>query len=241
MAKKHTELFQIARYDCDVVGNQTLPSMVRMMIKVSGDQSRALGVTDDKIHSLGLGWIITQHDMYINRLPKAGEEVQITTEAVSYNKYFCYRHFWIHDVSGDECVHMKSTFALMDMKERKMGHVADEVVAPFESEKIKRIIRSEKIASLETPELEGEYKVRYLDIDDNQHVNNSVYLGWMMDVLGYDYLSTHEPEQVSIKFNKEVRYGESIHSLVERDNRVSRHQIKVNEDICAEANITWRE
>ena len=59
MAKKHTELFQIARYDCDVVGNQTLPSMVRMMIKVSGDQSRALGVTDDKIHSLGLGWIIT--------------------------------------------------------------------------------------------------------------------------------------------------------------------------------------
>lgn len=241
MAKKHTETFHIARYDCDVAGNQTLPSMVRMMIKVSGDQSRALGVMDDNLASLGLGWIITQHDMYLTRLPKAGEEVQITTEAVSYNKYFCYRHFWIYDELGQECVHMKSTFALMDMTERKMGHVADELVAPFESDKIKRIIRSEKIVAVNKPRYEEEYKVRYLDIDDNQHVNNAIYLGWMMDVLGYTYLSTHEPKQMSIKFNKEVRYGERVLSLADLENQVSRHQIKVDNDICAEANITWRE
>ena len=35
---------------------------------------------------------------------------------MSYNKYFCYRNFWVHDEEGKECVFVKSTFVLMDQK-----------------------------------------------------------------------------------------------------------------------------
>ena len=39
------------------------------------------------------------------------------------------------------------------------------------------------------------YRVRFYDIDSNQHVNNAMYFNWIIDVLGYDFLTTHIPEK----------------------------------------------
>lgn len=240
VAKKYSEIHQIPYYECDTENYLKIPTMIKMLIKISEDQSASLGVSDEFVLSLGLGWIILQHDLTIHRLPQAGESIKLVTEAESYNKYFCYRNFWIYDEAGKECVHMETTFALMDLKERKMGSVPDEVIAPFESEKIKRIKRGEKILPLETAEREEEYRVRYYDIDGNKHVNNSVYLDWMLDVLSYEFLSTHVPKTIFIKFNKEVRYGESVMSRYQHlEEGVTRHQISFGGDASADANMTW--
>ena len=99
----------------------------------------------------------------------------------------------------------------MDPKTRKVSSVPDEIVAPFGSEKIKRIKRYPKI----TPITQGQflpYRVRFYDIDSNQHVNNAMYFNWLMDVLGYEFLTKHEVTQVTIRFDREVAYGHLIES-----------------------------
>ncbi len=241
MVKQYTEKYTIPTYECDQSDYLKIPTLVKILIKISGSQSEELGVSDAYVHSFGLGWIILQHDLKITRLPKAGETVTLTTEAASYNKFFCYRNFWIHDEEGNECVLMETTFAMMDLKARKMGSVLDEIVEPFESEKIKRIKRGEKILPVEEIKAEKEYAVRYYDIDDNQHVNNAIYLDWMLDVVTIDWITDYIPTTLSIKFNKEIRYGEIIDSSYQQDETgLSRHQVVVGEDICAEANIMWQ-
>ncbi|MGX7024177.1 acyl-[acyl-carrier-protein] thioesterase [Vagococcus hydrophili] len=240
MAKKYTEKYVIPSYECDRSDYLKIPTLVKILIQISGNQSKSLGVSDAYVHTFGLGWIILQHDISIKRLPVAGETVTLGTEAANYNKFFCYRNFWILDEEGNECVTMETTFALMDLKERKMGSVLDEIIAPFESEKIKRIKRGEKVLPVEEITQSKEYSVRYYDIDDNQHVNNAIYLDWMIDVLEIDWLTEKRPSSVSIKFNKEIRYGEVVTSSYQQDeDNTSRHQVTVGEDICAEANITW--
>lgn len=241
MAKKYTEKYTIPSYECDRSDYLKIPTLVKILIKISGSQSEELGVSDAYVHSFGLGWIILQHDMKITRLPKSGETVALTTEATSYNKFFCYRKFWIHDEEGNECVLMETTFAMMDLKARKMGSVLDEIVAPFESEKIKRIKRGEKILPVEEVKAKKDYLVRYYDIDDNQHVNNAVYLDWMLDVVEIDWMSDYIPVAISIKFNKEIRYGEIVDSSYQQgETELSLHQVLVNEAVCAEANIRWQ-
>lgn len=240
MAKKYSEIHQIPYYECDTMCYLKIPTMIKMLIKISEDQSESLGVSDEFVLSLGLGWIILQHDISITRLPKAGETVKLTTEAESYNKYFCYRNFWIHDEAGNECIKMATTFALMDLEERKMGSVPEEVIAPFESEKIKRIKRGEKIQPLESVDGQKNFAVRFYDIDGNKHVNNSVYLDWMIDVLDYEFLTAYVPTSISIKFNKEIRYGESAESVYQKENDTTKHRVQSGNDISAEANITWR-
>lgn len=240
MAKQYSETHQIPYYECDRTQYIKISTLVKMLIKISGAQSEILGVSDEYMASLGLGWIILQHEIDITRLPKANESITLTTEAESYNKFFCYRHFWVHDKDGNECAFMSTTFAVMDLNERKMGSVDEKIIAPFESEKIKRIKRGEKIEPVSKIDNQKNYGVRYFDIDLNQHVNNAIYLDWILDSLDGEFLEENTPKKIAIKFNKEVLYGDDIASAYELvDGETTHHCITSKNETSAEANIKW--
>lgn len=243
MAKKFTTPYEVAYYDGDITRKMTIPSMLAVVIKTSEEQSDALGRGADFVASFGLGWVITNYELTITRLPKVGEKIAITTQAIAYNKYFCYRNFWIHDEAGVECVLIKSTFVLMDKKNRKMSSVLPEIIEPYESEKVTKIYRGEKIEKIETSQFLP-YRVRYFDIDGNQHVNNAIYFNWLLDVLGYEFLVTHEPITINVKFDKEVEYGQEIESHYERieteQGLETRHEIRIAGQVYCEANMKWR-
>ncbi|WP_207695697.1 acyl-ACP thioesterase [Enterococcus sp. DIV0212c] len=243
MAKKYTTPYEVAYYDGDITGKMTIPSMLAVVIKTSEEQSDSLDRGNDFVASFGLGWVITNYEIHITRLPIVGEKVAVTTQGMAYNKYFCYRNFWIHDEQGNECVLIKSTFVLMDRKNRKMSNVIPEIVEPFDIEKITKIYRSEKIEKVEDGEFLP-YRVRYFDIDGNQHVNNAIYFNWLLDVLGYDFLSTNEPTFINVKFDKEVEYGQVVESHYEmldtEDGKTTRHEIRIDGQIYCEANMNWK-
>lgn len=145
MAKRYTKKHEVSYYECDINQTMMFPSMLGVVIKTSEDQSDALGRGSDFVKSFGFTWVITNYSIIITRLPKVGEIISVTTQAMEYNKFFCYRNFWIHDEQGEELVKIESVFVLMDFVNRKMSSVNEEIIAPFESEKIKKIKRQEKI------------------------------------------------------------------------------------------------
>ncbi|MCB5951590.1 acyl-[acyl-carrier-protein] thioesterase [Enterococcus sp. BWT-B8] len=242
MGKSYTMPYEVAYYDGDITKRMTLPSMLAVVIKTSEEQSALLGRGAEFVAGFGLGWVITNYEIEIKRLPMVGENIQITTQAMSYNKYFCYRNFWIHDEAGEECVQIKTTFVLMNKKNRKMSNVLEEIIAPYESEKIKKIYRNEKIEKIESGIFHN-YRVRFFDIDGNQHVNNAIYFNWLLDVLGYEFLSKHQPLRVNVKFDKEVEYGHEVESHYEvLENETgpwTRHEIRIEDQLYCEANIQW--
>ncbi|MGM0123486.1 acyl-ACP thioesterase [Enterococcus sp. AZ194] len=243
MAKKYTTKHEVAYYECDINQTMTFPSMLGVVIKTSEEQSDKLDRGSEFVASFGLTWVITNYQMAITRLPKVGEIIDVTTQALEYNKYFCYRNFWVHDQEGNELVAIESVFVLMDLKNRKMSSVIEEIIAPYESEKIKKIKRAPKMEKIQQAEVIP-YRVRFYDIDSNQHVNNAMYFNWMIDVLGYDFLTTHQPVAVNIRFDKEVEYGNMIDShyeIVALEEQIeTRHEIKIGELVCCEAAIQWK-
>ncbi|MGX6980163.1 acyl-[acyl-carrier-protein] thioesterase [Vagococcus elongatus] len=243
---KFSEKHRIQFYECDATGKLTLPMLLNIVIKTSEAQSEALGRGTGYVNSLGLTWVITQHDINISRLPETNEQVTVTTEAREHNKYFCYRNFWLHDTDGNELIAIESTFVLMNIETRKMVSVPEELIAPYESEKIKTIKRGEKIGDMDSFE-KREYRVRFSDIDTNGHVNNSRYLDWMTDSLSFDFLMSRQPEKILIRFIKEINYGETVISRWAGTydpsfggTRVTEHTIMVGETKCAEGLITWK-
>lgn len=161
MAQKYTKKHEVSYYECDINKTMTFPSMLGVVIKTSEEQSDHLGRGTDFVSSFGLTWVITNYSMKINRLPHVGETIDVTTQAMQYNKFFCYRNFWIHDEEGNELVEIESVFVLMDLVNRKMSSVNEEIIAPFESEKIKKIKRQEKIEPIESG-LMLPYRVRFM-------------------------------------------------------------------------------
>ena len=225
----------------DMNGHIKLPDVILLSLQVSGMQSIELGVSDKTIlEEHNLVWIITDYDIEVVRLPRFAEEITIETEALSYNRLFCYRRFTIYDETGQELIHMMATFVLMNRDSRKVHAVEPEIVAPYQSEFDKKLIRGPKYANLEEP-VTKDYHVRFYDLDMNGHVNNSKYLDWIFEVMGADFLTQYIPKKINLKYVKEVRPGGVITSSVERTGLESKHEITSEGATNAQAIITWQE
>ena len=225
----------------DMNGHIKLPDVILLSLQVSGMQSIELGVSDKAIlEDYNLVWIITEYDIEVVRLPRFAEEITIETEALSYNRLFCYRRFTIYDETGQELIHMMATFVLMDRDSRKVHVVEPEIVAPYQSDFDKKLIRGPKYESL-NESISKDYHVRFYDLDMNGHVNNSKYLDWIFEVMGANFLTQYIPKRINLKYVKEVRPGGVITSSVERTGLESKHEITSDGATNAQAMITWQE
>ena len=225
----------------DINGHIKLPDLILLSLQVSGMQSIELGVSDKTVlDQYNLVWIITDYEIDVVRLPRFAEEITIETEAMSYNRLFCYRRFTIYDDGGQELIHMMVTFVLMNRDSRKVHSVEPEIVAPYQSEFSKKLIRGPKYNSLENPSSK-DYRVRFYDLDMNGHVNNSKYLDWIFEVMGADFLTKHIPRKINLKYVKEVKPGGMITSAVELNEYESKHEIISDGATNAQAIITWQE
>ena len=118
----------------DMNGHIKLPDVILLSLQVSGLQSIDLGISDkDMLEKYNLVWIITDYDIDVVRLPKFGEEMTIETEALSYNRLFCYRRFTVFDENDVAVIEMMATFVLMDRDSRKVHAVEPKIVAPYEA------------------------------------------------------------------------------------------------------------
>ncbi|MDQ0223568.1 acyl-ACP thioesterase domain-containing protein [Streptococcus moroccensis] len=240
MGHAYQEKFTIPFDFSDVNGNLKLPPFLSKLLDVSGQHSAELNRSDVYVlETYGLVWIVTDYEFDIVRLPRFSENVTIRTEAVSYNKLICHRRFEVMDETGELLMRVESYFALMDLEQRKIVPVPEDLLEPYHSEKVKKIARGAKYKSLEKPS-KANYHVRFFDIDMNGHVNNSKYLDWMYDVLGYEFLKTHVPRHIHLKYNREVSPGGDVSSEFEMDGLVSHHQIGSDGQTNAQAIISWR-
>lgn len=229
-------------YEADTNGYLSLPMIVNLAVLASKKQGDALEIGQAKTEAMGLGWVILQYDLQIKRRPRVNEMMRIQTTVGHYNPFFAQRGFKILTEDGDELVNITSLWTLIDMQKRHMVRLPLELVAGYGAEptkKLDRIPAPHKIAADDHYE-EHQYQVRYLDIDANRHVNNSIYFDWMADVLGPEFLQSHEVTRVNLKFENEVRLGHTVDSQVVLDGTHSYHRIKTGETVSAEAEFEWR-
>lgn len=241
----YQETVTIPFYQTDFNGNLTLPALINYLIQASEQQAVNLGADSALLEKYNVGWVITQYEMTIKKMPKISDTITISTQATSYNKYFCYRDFWVHQNDQEACVHVKAVFVMMDFQTRKMVAVIPEIMAHFQSEQITKSQRFSKITKLD-PKMAKQklYHVRYFDIDTNRHVNNVHYFEWLLDTLPADFLKQHQIKHVKIRYGHEVRYGQDVHSYLVSDHQenkiITRHKITTDHQDAADAEIIWQ-
>lgn len=247
-ASVYSEEHRITYYECDRTGRATLATLINIAVLASEDQSDALGLTTAFVQSHGVGWVVTQYAMEITRMPRQDEVVTIAVRGTAYNAYFAFREFWIRDAQGNQLAYITSIWVTMSQAERRMVKILPELVAPYQSEAVKRIPRLPRpIKFEETPQtISKPYHVRFFDIDPNRHVNNAHYFDWLVDTLPAEFLLQHDLRHVNVRYENEVKYGHVVDAQVnilpgeQADQVTTSHLIKVGTEKCCEVTIQWQ-
>ncbi|MEN2323473.1 acyl-ACP thioesterase domain-containing protein [Lentilactobacillus otakiensis] len=248
-AHSFSELHTIPFYECNVNNRISIPMLINILILASEHQNENLGMDQTfLIDHYGIGWVVTSYSIHITELPQKDSVVKMTTRGTSYNRYFAFREFWLHDQDDNELVKVESIWVLMNEETRKITPINKDVIAPYQSENVRRIPRLPRPERIEPHDdvTSKEYQVRWSDIDFNGHVNNSRYPEWMLDSLPMEFLNNHEPANIDIRFENEVKYGNRVTSSVVVDSSDNAkiktvHEIKSKDVLSASATIVWKE
>lgn len=242
---EYTEKYKIEFKDCDENRRLKLPAMVDLLMQVSEHQLIKWHAGTDDLVKRGLGWVVTQYHFDIKRMPKAGEQVILSTNASGYNRFFEYRDFAIKDAFANPLITVKSQWIMLDLKKRHLVPADVELMKKWGVELLKKMPRFPRLRPQPQYDEKRAYRARYYDLDTNHHVTNSHYLSWFIDMLDRDFLKNHVVQTIDIKFDKEVHYGDEVIScmkLEQADTIKSYHKIESSDGAeQAVCELKWHE
>ena len=104
----------------------------------------------------------------------------------------------------------------------------------------------EKIPSVEAlnlPVMKKEFRIRFDDLDVNQHVNNANYIAWALETLDYNFKCENAIKSMDVYYKKDIAFDGKIvaEACLDYENLSSVHSIKnaqTQEELCS-LKIEW--
>ena len=163
MEKIFKEEHQVTYGDCDETGRIQLPKLIEHFMQVSNDQLTQGGAGIKDLLKQNLGWVVVEYHLDVERLPKAGEKITVTTNGSGYNRFFEYRDFGIIDSTNKKIVDAKSQWVILDLENRKITEADSQMMEKFGNPYLKHMPRFKRLRPLKEKEYESNktYAVRY--------------------------------------------------------------------------------
>lgn len=170
------------------------------------------GVKELRINK-GVAWIVMRMRVEVERMPGLDEEIMIETwprpTAPLYE-----RDYRILSAGGDILVRATSVWIIMELDSREIikRNIVEYKEIEIHNEKAVPV-KLRQLKEPATPEKIYENKLRYTDIDYNDHVNNAKYVDYSYDCFPLDYHKKNSIKAFEINFINEGKYGETLDLL----------------------------
>ncbi len=182
---KFSKIYEPRVSEYDKKGNLALKSIIGIIEDAGAKHSASAG--DDVVQSSlnGVSWILVEWNIEIKRLPKNGEKLYIDTWAVCKKpEFITNREYEIKDKDGNIYIHACERLVLEDLKEGKLIKITPEMMVPYNPEQ--EVHHKFDFAKIKEPteyDTEKTLAVRITDIDFNNHVHNTYYLDYALDII----------------------------------------------------------
>ena len=202
--------FQVINSAADCFGRLKPSMLLSYCQEVAGQHCIQLGTDYDSMAAKNMFWAIIRQKVQINRLPKVGETITLETWPMPTARTYYPRATVGYDAEGNELFKVLGLWVVMDLQNRTMilpkksGIIVEGTLRGDELS-IPGGISPKDLAASESR------KVRFSDLDQNGHMNNSRYLEWMYDLLDSSFHREHQPKEVSICYHAEAREGQTLH------------------------------
>ena len=201
--------------ECDEKSNMTLSALVNYLQDSCTFQSESLNLGMKYWESKQAAWVLSYWHIIIERLPKLGEEICISTWVSDFTRFTAYRNFTIKDKNERVIAHANSLWVYVDTKTERLKRIDEEQKLLFSTEPaypMESLSRKMNIPSkMQAREV---FKVPRFYIDSNQHVNNEKYI-----LIAMEYLPRNSKiNSVRVEYNQAAVLGDMIYPHVGIEN-----------------------
>ena len=249
----HDEYF-VRASDTDMFYNAALPFYFDAMQEMGGEHASRMGLAiADMMRERNWTWVITRTRAIFHHQDVWQDTVKLETWAQKGFKLHCPRVVNGYGKDGDLSFEAMTLWALIDLERKRP-------LRPSEIEPMIRLPQKEehwkdpdigKIQKFDDAELVEKWPVHYpvptyFDIDYNKHINNVVYVRWMVSAMNEDFLQEYMPEIVDVQWVHQTFRNDKVYvetGLTARTDTEAElvHSIRKDDGtILFEANTKWR-
>lgn len=213
-------------------------NLFRLMLNTSDEHSKIAQATTEDLLRRGYTWMIYKWRVDFYKMPVLGEKIKIKTWASEFKRLNACREFSVYNEKNEKIISASTIFLIVDMNKKKPIRIPDFVAEKFgiheekNFENIKRIkIKGEEFSS-------KDIEIKDENIDINNHVNNLVYLDWIIESMPSKYIEENKLEKISLIYNREIVNSKKVNITNYKEDRIYT-EIKTNE-INAMAESIWK-
>lgn len=234
-----------------------LDALVQMLNTTSMYHTVSLGLAPNYMEEMGLVWVLYSWNLHLEEGEYYAKNLRLRTFALFQKDIYSHRYFYVVDEEGKTVGHALSVWIVINADKRKMVKIPEHVKEAYldRTDPSLSFLQDEIVQKIDTKPLkkrrnpiythEKSFELRFHDIDSNDHVNNTVYIGWAMESLttdtNEDYLLVNVPEDLSIVYKKEKRPGGNVLVRSVLEDRTSYHEIYDEEDnLLSIVELQWK-
>ena len=187
MLRKFKKEYLVKSYEADAHGFLRIMALMNILQDAADGSAIELGFGFENCWQKGVSWVGSNYLVEINRLPKIHEKFIIETWPAEAKLWGAIRDFVVYDEEGNILMKASSQWVLVDINRKRPVPLAkyfEEYKAIDERAINVDFSRTEPFDGYNREQI---FKVRFDDIDINNHVNNAVYPLWASESVGKDW------------------------------------------------------
>ncbi len=194
---------------------------------------------------MGLTWVLSWAKFEFIQYPKFMDEVKIQTWGKKQHKLYSIRDYLMVDSKEEIICRGTSAWLLLDSNSLR-PKILPQLFPELKMHDSKDALTDlpQKIVYSVQPDLIYATKIRYSDIDLNQHANNAKYVELMLDCFENEFHKVHTVKSLVVSFKAESKYEDEIQLFkgMEKENPFTHYIEAKNETsskIVFQAMVEW--
>jgi len=239
--ERFTARFTVHSFDADAFGHLWPPALSGYLQEAAGGSAERLGFSIGDLARRGLTWVLAGQRVVLTAPVLLDDTLEVETWPSGIDRLAALRDFLIRR-DGEEVGRAVTTWYAIDAASRRPVR-PDRVLPPaFHHQPVHVLPPAPRLPDLGAPEVERPFRIRFADIDANEHVTNASYLGWALEAIDEPTWRSRRVTAFDAEFLAEVRFGSRILTRSAPDGEGARlHQVVREEDgrVVARLRTAW--
>ena len=202
-----TELENVLPFSgIDPRGRVKFSVLLEMFQQMADADASKYGLSVRQTLEHDITWVLRKYRIDLEKYPtKESGQIIIKTYAEPFRNLFSLRSFKLWDARGEFLGSAYTWWVLLDfIKQRPIRLDKCELMNAFMEQLTDELPTDVKIPAVTAPTMEEPWKVRWQDLDVNDHTNHAVYFNWALDTV---------PDEVPDSMAPVFVEGEFLHPI----------------------------